>query len=126
MQLTQYSDYALRILLYLGIHPPEEGQPPPALLDISRAYGISFSHLSKLAQRGFIIAQRGRTGGIRLARPASEINLGEVVRATETNLNLVECFDPEHNTCPIAPVCAQRRPLREALNAFLATLDRYT
>ena len=55
MQLTQYSDYALRILLYLGIHPPEEGQKPPALLDISRAYGISFSHLSKVAQQ---LAQR--------------------------------------------------------------------
>lgn len=130
MQLTQFSDYALRILLYLGTHDPQPGERLPALADIGRAYGISYNHLSKVAQQlaalGFIDAMRGRTGGVRLARPPAQINLGAVVRATESHFNLVECFDRETNTCPIASVCGLMRPLLEARNSFLAVLDRYT
>jgi Rrf2 family nitric oxide-sensitive transcriptional repressor len=130
MQLTQFSDYALRILLYLGTHDPQPGQRLPALADIGRAYSISYNHLSKVAQQlaalGFIDAMRGRTGGIRLARPPAQINLGAVVRATESHFNLVECFDRETNTCPIAPVCGLTRALLEARDSFLAVLDRYT
>lgn len=130
MQLTQFSDYALRILLYLGTHDPQPGQRLPALADIGRAYSISYNHLSKVAQQlaalGFIDAMRGRTGGIRLARPPAQISLGAVVRATESHFNLVECFDRETNTCPIAPVCGLTRALLEARDSFLAVLDRYT
>lgn len=130
MQLTQFSDYALRILLYLGTHPPQPGERLPALADIGRAYRISYNHLSKVAQQlaalGFIDAIRGRTGGVRLARPPQEINLGAVVRATESHWNLVECFDRTTNTCPIAPVCGLTRVLVEARDQFLAVLDRHT
>lgn len=130
MQLTQFSDYALRILLYLGTHDPQPGERLPALADIGRAYRISYNHLSKVAQQlaalGFIDAMRGRTGGVRLARPPAQINLGAVVRATESHFNLVECFDPATNTCPIASVCGLTRALLEARDQFLAVLDRYT
>ena len=138
MQLTQFTDYALRILLFLGHQPTvsvadgaagPESERLPAVLDIGRAYGISVHHLSKVAQRlgqlGFIITARGRTGGLRLARAPSEIRLGELVRATE-QLNLVECFDPDKNTCPINGACELKRVLREASQQFLQTLDRYT
>lgn len=130
MQLTQFSDYALRILLYLGATASEEAEKPTALLDISRAYGVSFSHLSKVAQQlvqlGLIITQRGRTGGIRLARQPAMINLGAVVRATELNMNIAECFHQPTNTCPIAPACGIKRTLWEAREAFFGALDRYT
>ena len=130
MQLTQFSDYALRILLYLGTHDPQPGERLPALADIGRAYRISYNHLSKVAQQlaalGFIDAMRGRTGGVRLARPPAQINLGAVVRATESHFNLVECFDPATNTCPIASVCGLTRALLEARDQFLAALDHYT
>lgn len=130
MHLTQYSDYALRILLYLGVNRPSPEGRLPALLDISNAYGISFNHLSKVAnqlsQLGFVIAQRGRTGGLRLARSPELIRIGEVVRATEPNFRIVECFEPETNECCITPACQLMGALNEAKEAFLSTLDRYT
>jgi Rrf2 family nitric oxide-sensitive transcriptional repressor len=137
MQLTQFTDYALRILLYLGHHPsgsvpgsiPSAGARLPAVLDIGRAYGISVNHLSKVAQRlgqlGFIVTSRGRSGGLQLGREPSQISIGELVRATE-QFNLVECFDRAHNTCPIAPACGLKRALFEAQQQFLKALDRYT
>ena len=130
MQLTQFSDYALRILLYLGTHDPQPGERLPALADIGRAYRISYNHLSKVAQQlaalGFIDAMRGRTGGVRLARPPAQINLGAVVRATESHFNLVECFDPATNTCPIILQCGLKGYLRQALDAFIASLNDHT
>lgn len=130
MQLTQFSDYALRILVYLAAHQPKAGERLPALADIGKAYGISYNHVSKVAQKlamlGYIDSQRGRLGGVQLARPPAEINLGAVVRTTETNMALVECFDPATNTCPIAPACGLKRALWDARNQFLATLDKYS
>lgn len=127
MRLTKYSDGALRALIYLGLHAEA---PPARITDIAHRMGISEDHLAKviarLAQLGFVETLRGRDGGVRLARPASEIVVGEVVRATEDNLNLVECFDAETNRCPIAPACHLAGVLDEALGAFLAVLDRYT
>jgi Rrf2 family nitric oxide-sensitive transcriptional repressor len=79
-----------------------------------------------LAQQGFVDSQRGRGGGLRLARPAKQINLGAVVRSTEDSLALVECFDAGTNGCVIAPACGLRGPLGEALAAFFAVLDRYS
>lgn len=127
MRLTRHSDNALRALIYLGIHA-DEG--PARITDIARRMGMSEDHLAKviarLAQLGHVETLRGREGGVRLARPAAEIVVGEVVRGTEDNLNLVECFDPANNQCPIAPACALAPALDEALSAFFAVLDRYT
>ena len=127
MRLTRHSDNALRALIYLGIHA-EEG--PARITDIARRMGMSEDHLAKvvarLAQLGHVETLRGREGGVRLARPAAQINIGEVVRGTEDNLNLVECFDPSANQCPIAPACALAPLLDDALTAFFAVLDRHT
>jgi Rrf2 family nitric oxide-sensitive transcriptional repressor len=126
MQLTQYSDYAIRTLLYLGLHR-EEVVPVTA---IAEAYGISVNHLAKVAQmltrEGFVRAQRGKNGGLQLAQEPGSIRLGEVVRRTEPNFHLVECFDAAHNTCPIAGACRLARVLEEARGAFLRVLDAVT
>lgn len=127
MRLTRHSDNALRALIYLGIHSAES---PARITDIARRMGISADHLAKvvarLAQLGYVETLRGRDGGVRLAKPPAAIVVGEVIRATEDNLNLVECFDPSTNQCPIAPACALAPALDEALTAFFAVLDRYT
>lgn len=126
MQLTQFSDFSLRMLLYLAAYTDR----PVSIAEISRAYGISYHHLVKvgslLVQKKLVSAQRGRNGGLSLAQPASAIRIGDVVQATEPNFHLVECFDPEHDTCPITPVCGLKRALYEARRDFLATLNRYT
>ncbi len=126
MRLTRHTDNALRSLIYIGLH--DDG--PSRITDIARRMGMSEDHAAKviarLAELGFVETTRGRAGGVRLARPAEAINIGAVVRATEDNLNLVECFDPETNQCPIAPACALAPALDEALSAFFAVLDRYT
>lgn len=130
MQLTQFTDYSLRILLYLAHHPPQDGEKLPAVLDISRSYGISTNHLSKVArllvQNGFVKATRGRNGGLQLARTPEEINLGEVVRRSEPHFDLVECFDQRTNTCPITSVCVLKGVLAEAKRQFMAALDKQT
>lgn len=127
MRLTRHSDNALRALIYLGIHSAEA---PARIMDIARRMGMSQDHLAKvvarLAQLGYVETLRGRDGGVRLAKPPQQIVVGEVVRATEDNLNLVECFDPSTNRCPIAPACALAPALDEALTAFFTVLDRYT
>lgn len=127
MRLTRHTDNALRALIYLGIHAEDA---PCRITDIARRMGMSEDHLSKvvarLAQLGYVETTRGRDGGVRLSRPPSQIKVGEVVRGTEDNLALVECFDPETNQCPIAPACALAPALDEALRAFFAVLDGYT
>ena len=127
MRLTRHTDNALRALIYLGINREEA---PARITDIARRMGMSEDHLAKvvarLSQLGYVETLRGRDGGVRLAREPQAICIGEVVRATEDNLNLVECFDPETNQCPIAPACALAPALDEALKAFLAVLDGYT
>lgn len=127
MRLTRHTDNALRSLIYIGIHA-DEG--PVRIADIARRMGMSEDHTSKviarLAQLGHVETLRGRDGGVRLARAAEQINVGDVVRGTEDNLNLVECFDPTTNQCPIAPACALAPALDEALSAFFRVLDRYT
>jgi Rrf2 family nitric oxide-sensitive transcriptional repressor len=126
MQLTLYTDYSLRVLLYLGLNPRRMA----TITDIAQSYGISRNHLVKvvhnLATQGFIQTTRGRGGGITLARPPAKINIGDVVRHTEVNFHLVECFDREHNTCPIATACFLKSALYEAQRAFMTVLDRYT
>lgn len=126
MRLTRYSDYSLRVLMYLAVRP----QNLATIDEISQAYGISRGHLMKvvhqLGRGGFVETVRGRGGGLRLARALEEIRVGDIVRDTEGRLDLVECFDPETNQCRIEPACALRGVLDEALDAFLSTLDAYT
>jgi Rrf2 family nitric oxide-sensitive transcriptional repressor len=126
MQLTLFSDYSLRIALYLASHPERRC----SVDEISRAYGISRAHLVKIVQRltelEVVSATRGRGGGLRLARAPEDINVGALVRATEPHFDLVECFDPATNTCPIAPACGLKGTLVRATKAFLAVLDEHT
>jgi Rrf2 family nitric oxide-sensitive transcriptional repressor len=126
MQLTTYTDYALRVLIYLAVYDDRL----VTIADITNAYGISKNHLMKivhhLARRGWITTTRGRRGGVRLAHPPTDISLGTVVRETEPHFHLVECFDPAANCCPITPACGLAGVLHEAQEAFLAVLNRYT
>ena len=125
MHLTQFSDYSLRLALYLACHPDRV----VSVDEVSRAYAISRHHLVKVVQTltdlGVVESQRGRGGGMRLAMRPSEINVGWLIRRTEPHLNLVECFDLETNTCPIAPVCGLKGALVRAQQAFLEVLDEY-
>lgn len=125
MRLTLHSDYALRVLMYLGLRGGERA----SVEEIARAYGISAHHLTKVVQRlsrgGFVETLRGRGGGLRLARPPGEIRIGAVFRYTEEDLAIVDCFaDP--CACAIAGACGLQPLLNEALGAFLAVLDRAT
>jgi Rrf2 family nitric oxide-sensitive transcriptional repressor len=126
MQLTQFSDYSLRLALYLATH---DGQLV-TLQEVSRAYGISQHHLVKVTARlvetGVVSSVRGRSGGLRLNKRPADINIGELVRSTEPHFDLVECFDAEHNTCPIDRACGLKGVLRDAQDAFFTVLDRHT
>jgi Rrf2 family transcriptional regulator, nitric oxide-sensitive transcriptional repressor len=126
VQLTIYTDYALRTLMYLAIH---EARPVP-VTEIAAAYGISAHHVAKVAKHlvrgGFLRSHRGRTGGLELARAASKINVGDVVRFSEPTLDLLECFDRAISTCPLTGGCRLERKLHEARAAFLAVLDGTT
>ena len=126
MHLTQYSTFALRTLQYVALRDPAI----VTVEEVSRVHRISKAHLVKvsheLGQRGYIQTIRGRNGGMRLARPADQITVGEVVRWTEAPLELVECFNPETNTCPLEGVCHLSRGIQRALRAFLSVLDDMT
>lgn len=126
MRLTSFTDYSLRVLIYLGLRRERLA----TIAEIAAAYGISKNHLMKvvhhLGQQGYIDTLRGKSGGIRLARPPAEINLGELIRATEASTVLVECFAPDASECRIEPVCALRGILERSLKAFYAVLDDYT
>lgn len=126
MKLTQYTDYGLRTLIALSLNPGEQ----QTVTTISRAYGISRSHLVKvvarLAERGYVETTRGKGGGVRLARSPSEIRVGDVVRDMEAELGIVECLERGGGHCVIAPGCRLKGVLAEAMQAFLATLERYT
>lgn len=121
MRLTRYTDYAMRVLLFLGTHPDRLC----AIAEIARAYAISQNHLMKvvndLVNAGYLQSVRGRSGGVRLARPPGEINIGALVRHTEDDFDLVGC-----GTCIIAPACGLACVLDDALQSFLSVLDRYS
>ncbi|MCW3475153.1 RrF2 family transcriptional regulator [Limobrevibacterium gyesilva] len=127
MRLTAFTDYSLRALMYLAAEQPGR-ENLARIADIAAAYGISEAHLTKvvylLAQGGEIETIRGRNGGLRLGRPPDQINLGQLIRRTEPDLTLVECFDG--GACRVDTACALKHVLHEALDAFLAVLDRYT
>lgn len=125
MRLTQWTDYSLRVLMYCAAC---EGRPlPPTVSEIAEAHGISRSHLTKivmiLAGRGWLATTRGRGGGLRLLADPRTLTLGTIVRETEPDLNLVECFDSQHNTCRLDGYCRLKGALGRAMQSFLATLD---
>jgi Rrf2 family nitric oxide-sensitive transcriptional repressor len=127
MQLTRYTDYALRVLIYLA-HKDDE---LATIGEIAGAYGVSENHLMKivhdLGKLGYIITVRGKGGGIRLGRAPEKINLGEVVRNTEETLHVVECLADDYaGGCRLAPTCRLKGVLQEAHDAFFEHLDRYT
>ena len=125
MQLTRYTDYSLRVLIYLAIT-----RETATIAEIATRYGISENHLVKvvhnLGKLGYIETVRGRSGGIRLAGEPEAIRVGEVVRQVEPTFDLLECFNVKENTCPILPACGLRRVLGEAQKAFMDVLDGYT
>ena len=126
MRLTVYTDYGLRLLMYVAL---KEGELA-TIQQVAEAYGISRNHLMKVAydlgRHGFLETQRGRGGGLRLARPAGRIRLGDVVRAMEEDFALVECFVPGADGCRITGACRLKGALNDALKAYLAVLDNYT
>ena len=126
MRLTLHTDFALRLLTLLALEP--DGLH--TIAEVARRFNISRNHLVKVAQTliqaGLVESVRGRCGGLRLAKKPAEIGLGEVVRATEDNFNVVECFDRKRNCCVVMPACGLRGPLGKAVTAFLSTLDGYT
>lgn len=125
MRLTNFSDYALRLLMYAAVRKDSL----ITIEEVSGIYGISRAHLMKIAnaltRAGYLKAVRGRSGGLALAKPPNRIGLGEVIRATEPDFTLVECFGVG-NECVITRSCRLRGILHEGLDAFNAVLDKYT
>ncbi|MGH8778693.1 RrF2 family transcriptional regulator [Paraburkholderia sp.] len=129
MRLTDYTDYSLRVMLYLAVC----GEGLSTIQDISDAYGISRNHLMKIVQRlgdlGWVDTVRGRNGGLRLAGRSRSLTVGQVVRATENDFALVGCFSGEsatHRTCAIQAECQLQHVFGAARDAFMAELDRHT
>jgi len=126
MRLTSFTDYCLRVLIFTATHP----QGRTTIAEIARAYGISEHHLVKVAhflgRAGFLTNLRGRGGGLALARPAGQINVGAVVRAAEGEAMPAACFDAAAARCAIAPVCRLKGVLAEAVDAFYAVLGAST
>ncbi len=125
MRLTSYTDYSLRVLMYLGL---KDGSLT-TIQEIADSYQISKNHLMKIVHelnlKGYIDSMRGKRGGIRLGRPAAEIRLGRLIRDTEQDFALAECFS-SCNECVITPACRINRVLADGLNAFLQVLDSYS
>lgn len=125
MRLTRFTDYSLRVLIFLGIQ--QDGLS--TIKQIADHYDISKNHLMKvvyeLNQLGYIETVRGKNGGMRLNQEPDSINLGALVRRTENDLDLVECFS-DGNQCVITSACRLKSILGEALNAFIGVLDQYT
>jgi Rrf2 family nitric oxide-sensitive transcriptional repressor len=126
MQLTSFTDYALRVLIYAAVRPKSRC----LTTDVATAFGISRHHVVKVVNElqhlGYLDTTRGREGGFALATSPNRIRIGEVVRRTEGTMTLVECFDRDTNACPLARSCGLEGVLREAFDAFLAVLDRYS
>jgi Rrf2 family nitric oxide-sensitive transcriptional repressor len=125
MRLSLFTDYSLRVLMFAAL----KGETF-SLSEVAEAYGISRHHLVKvvnfLAKLGYLETRRGRGGGIALGMPPEDIRIGMVVRRTEDTPFIVECFDQQHNTCPINGFCRLKGALAQAESAFYETLDRHT
>lgn len=126
MRLTQFSDYSLRVLLYLG----QCNDRLATIAEIAEWYGVSKAHLvkvvHKLATLGYVSTVQGKGGGVRLGKPANEITVAQVIRDTEPDFHTVECFAVKANTCRVTSTCRLKHVLREATEAFQDTLGRYS
>jgi Rrf2 family nitric oxide-sensitive transcriptional repressor len=126
MRLTLYTDYSLRVLLYLA----NKEDKIVTITELADFYRISRNHLVKvvhnLGLNGYLLTTRGRNGGLKLARPAKEILIGEVVRSTEPDFDLLECFNPITDKCVITRSCSLKGVLFNAQAGFLGILDKYT
>lgn len=126
MRLTLYTDYSVRVLLYLASKP--EGSA--TITEVADFYQISRNHLVKVVHNlgihEFIITTRGKNGGIRLARPADEIWISDVVKKTEPDMDLLECFNPKTDNCAISPTCRLKSMLFEGMSAFMSVLEKST
>lgn len=125
MHITRYTDYSLRVLMYVAL----KGEELSTIREVAESYDISKNHLMKVVQelnsKGYLYAIRGKNGGLRLRGRPEEINLGELVRSTEQDLTLVECFG-SGSQCALTPACRLKGVLGEALEAFFRVLDSYT
>lgn len=126
MRLTQQTNYSVRILLYCAANPDR----PSRVADVASSFDMSETHLFKilkvLVDAGFVRTVRGRNGGVMLGKPAGQITIGAVIRASEESFALADCFDEGGHDCPLVANCEYNRILREALGAFFEVLDRYT
>jgi len=126
MRLTLHTDYALRVLMHVGV----KGGALSTIGEVVEHFDISKGHVMKvvhrLGQRGYLETVRGKKGGIRLARKPAQINVGSVIRDMEEELGVLGCLQGSEGYCCIEACCVLRSALRDATNAFLATLDRYT
>tara|TARA_R110001592_G_C13192743_1_gene753255 strand:- start:6850 stop:7284 length:435 start_codon:yes stop_codon:yes gene_type:complete len=125
MRLTTFTDYSLRVLIYLAVR---DGQHA-TIREIAEAYGISRNHLMKvvqeLSQKGYVAALRGKNGGLQLKKSPADIRIGALVREMENDVALTECLG-DNNQCILTPACGLKIVLADALQAFFATLDAYT
>lgn len=126
MRLTSYTDYTLRTLMYLGVNRDRL----VTIQDIADLHAISKNHLMKVVYQlglsGIVETVRGRNGGLRLKREPEEINIGALVRETETDFFMAECFDRDNNQCSLTSACKLKRVLTQATSAYLAVLDNVT
>lgn len=126
MQLTQFTDYGLRSLMYLAAQPDKLC----SVREIAEHYGISRNHLVKvvhrLSQLGYVASSKGKGGGIQLAHKPKTLRLGDLVLALEPNMHLVECFNRETNTCTVVSACTLKHFLADANTAFLKSLNQHT
>lgn len=126
MQLTSFTDYALRTLMYLVARPEEQS----SVKEISEYYSISYNHLVKvvhrLSQLGYIESTKGKGGGIQIAKDTKKLRLGDLISQLEPNMTMVECFDAKTNTCRITDSCQLKHYLFEATQNFIDTMNKYT
>ncbi len=128
MRLTQWTDYTLRVLMYCAAN--EGREQPITITEVAESFDISRSHLTKIVQQlaaqNLLETSRGRGGGMRLMKSAKDINIGALVRASETDFHLVECFDAATNQCRLIGHCGLQSALGEAMEAFFMVLDAMT
>ncbi len=126
MRLTDYTDYTLRVLMFCALNPERS----ITIAELAESHAVSKNHLMKivndLARQGLLQTTRGRGGGLRLNKPAADINIGDVVRQSETDFRIVECFDISHNACTITAHCQLKHVFKTALQSYLAELDKVT
>ena len=126
MRLTDYTDYTLRVLMFCALNPDRS----VTIAELAESHAVSKNHLMKivndLANQGVLLTTRGRGGGLKLQKDPADICIGDVVRASETDFRMVECFDAGYNRCTLTPQCQLKQVIQNALNSYLTELDKVT